>query len=500
MASSEKTSSSRPANPGRAARATSLRCRCSCDRDGGPVLHEGLGARPVGVAGHQPREALGEHEALQARRDSPSCASASTTRPIGDAVEEIERGAERRHHLGHGRELGLPAAERALVLADARRHAPSASRPGMRVAAASACTQPTGLRLCGMALEAPTPSRGGGLEHLAHLRLRHAARRRARSCRRWRRPGRCGRGGRSRHCGARATRARRRGRAQRDAMAHRGSASRRVLRARRRGRRAAPRAPRACASASRSRSAASATAQRAILSPAVIGTAGCMSVRPSIGVGAMLARAAARPRTAASSARSASSRQGLRQSAIAVSSTSWLVAPKCTCGRVRRRVSPTSASRSMLTSGTASVAERLASATSVVDVDAQRSARGHDRLRRGGLGDQALCGLGLRRAPTRTRASRARTRARRTPSRRRAGRACGRRGSRHGVRREEDRLAVALQAHVPAILGRLRRRDERVRGAARRRAARARGSARACASGRGRRACAAPSAGRARRW
>ena len=38
------------------------------DRDGGPVVDEGLGAGSVGVAGDQPRQALGEHEALQGSR------------------------------------------------------------------------------------------------------------------------------------------------------------------------------------------------------------------------------------------------------------------------------------------------------------------------------------------------------------------------------------------------------------------------------------------------
>ena len=81
-------------------------------------------------------QALGEHEALQ-RLEVGLHPLGIHHETGGDPLEGIERAAGGVHQLGNGHQLGLPAAERALVLADAP-DSSVAIRPGARAAAASA--------------------------------------------------------------------------------------------------------------------------------------------------------------------------------------------------------------------------------------------------------------------------------------------------------------------------------------------------------------------------
>ena len=183
-----------------------------------------------------------------------------------------------------------------------------------------------------------------------------------------------------------------------------------------------------CASPRRSRSCARATAQRAIFRPAVIGSAGCSSVRPSIGVARCSCARRASERTVASRARSVSSRHVRRQSAIAVSSTSWLVAPKCTCfaaaADARRATSSQHRDQGHREGGRVLA---LGHERGDVDFDARSTRRRWRwRCRRGSRPRRPA----PRRARPRTRASPRRRPARRMPFRRRAGRACVRRGCR----------------------------------------------------------------------
>ena len=148
--------------------------------------------------------------------------------------------------------------------------------------------------------------------------------------------------------------------------------------------------------ASRARASSTATSHPAALSPNVVGTACCSSVRPAIGVSrcvrASVAQASATPPSSASTSPSA-----LRATSIAaVSITSWLVAPRCThravllahpCDecpdeRLRRRA------------GASCLDEQL------LPVVLVGGARGGDRRRRGG-GDDASGRARVRERPLR---------------------------------------------------------------------------------------------------
>ena len=200
------------------------------------------------------------------------------------------------------------------------------SSPGARAAAVRAWRQATGLRLWGIALEPPTPFTGAdssisptsACESSATSRailptvvVTSASSVRSRvSSSRW-------------SCHARAScRCRRIARPLRTIARLAPIASR------------VPTAPpswmqsaRSRASARRRRQRWSAAAHRAIFSPAVIGVAGCIKVRPSITAPAWRrAWPASRPADAARTP-SASVRHGFRHRTSAVSRTSWLVEP-----------------------------------------------------------------------------------------------------------------------------------------------------------------------------
>jgi hypothetical protein len=339
---------------------------------------------------------------------------------------EIEAGCRGAPRDGRDRgELRLPAAQPAArCLPRGPRHGRLASRPRHGVARPPRrWTQPTGCALCRhRALEAPTPSAVGASSIFV---LPRAATSKPRPCSilppvESATCADAGRGGRPRRCGARCQGGRV-GEAQ--ASAHGGGD---------RGADVPIEAEVAHGTSQLDRKTGRLGFGEALairrqgggptreLEAAVIVTAGCISVRPSIGVARCSRARRARPRTAASSERSASSRHGRMHSAMAVSRTSWLVAPRWTCGRAAAGA----CSRNRRTRGTARVAERLPSATSAstsTDIPAQAAAMASAEACR--YHASAACAA---RAPIRTRASRARMRRARTRLRRRGGRACGR--------------------------------------------------------------------------
>ena len=90
------------------------------DRSGRPVVHEGQGAGAISVTRDHAGQALGEHQALQ-RFEIRLHALGVHDQPFGDPLERVERAAGGVDQLGDGHKLGLPAAERALVLAERAR-------------------------------------------------------------------------------------------------------------------------------------------------------------------------------------------------------------------------------------------------------------------------------------------------------------------------------------------------------------------------------------------
>src|SRR6185369_2959560 len=195
--------------------------------------------------------------------------------------------------------------------------------------------------------------------------------------------------------------------------------------------------------------------------PAVIGVAGCISVRPSITVPAWRRAWAARRLTDPASTPSASARHGFKQRTSAVSSTSWLVEPKCTKAAARASTRAT-CSVSALTSGTASEPERLLSAASASG-DRLRSAQALAMTWAASGGTRPASASAP--ASARSKSSIARTNASAESARVNDSRAKPRptifRVGARALDLDEDRFAGAAQPNVPAI-------ERGIRGIARR--------------------------------
>ena len=147
------------------------------DRDGGPVVDERLRAGAIGVARDQPGQALGEDETLQ-RFQIGFHALGIHYEAGGDPLERVQRAAGRVDQLGSGHELGLPAAERALVLPD-RAGEQGRQQPGRAGRRGQSLETGDGVALVGHRARAADAFHGSGLEHLADFGLReqrHVAR------------------------------------------------------------------------------------------------------------------------------------------------------------------------------------------------------------------------------------------------------------------------------------------------------------------------------------
>ena len=193
---------------------------------------------------------------------------------------------------------------------------------------------------------------------------------------------------------------------------------RRSRRAFRRLRRAAPRAVRRETCSSRTRASTTAVSQPAALRPNVVGTACCRSVRATISV-SRCSRASAAAAAATRSASASTSASARRETSIAaVSTMSWLVAPRCT---YRAASSPTEPARARTSGSTGLPTAR----PSVQRAARSRSGRGRRRRRSRSRAAPERC----RRSRRRSRAhARRRAALRATPGARR--RPVGRRGRR----------------------------------------------------------------------